>query len=317
MLTAVGVKVLDFGIATRLGGSDPLPVMATPPYGSPEQLAGHPVDARTDIFSFGAVAYEMITGRRAFHGDTRGSACRQRPPGRAPCRCAISFRPFPNRWRERCRGVWRRRLMSAGRRRTICSSSCVPSPRRRMDPAVTDRPIRMRSWIERAVWAVALVTALILYAFARTEPAQVAESPAPDLRFELVAGARYVVCLRLRCAIRTRSRRAQPCVRRSRARRASSDCGFGRSMRPPAEPSKSRAPRTPTLPSGRPTARGSASSVATDSSRCACRIVASTPSRRVSRRWPARPGTPTASSSSRAAQADSRGSRPRVVPWLR
>ena len=54
MLTAVGVKVLDFGIATRVGGSDPLPVMATPPYGSPEQLTGQPVDARTDIFSFGA-----------------------------------------------------------------------------------------------------------------------------------------------------------------------------------------------------------------------------------------------------------------------
>ena len=70
MLTAVGVKVLDFGIATRMGGSDALPVMATPPYGSPEQLAGQPVDARTDIFSFGAIAYEMITGRRAFQGDT-------------------------------------------------------------------------------------------------------------------------------------------------------------------------------------------------------------------------------------------------------
>ena len=163
----------------------PLPVMATPPYGSPEQLAGHHVDARTDIFSFGAVAYEMITGRRAFHGDTPAAlvaSVRQDEP--LPLRDLVPAIPEPlARTLSRC-------LAKAPDERWQTANDLLfelqsLATATMMDPAVTDRPLRMRSWIERAVWAVALVTALILYAFARTEPAQVAESPAPDLRFDL------------------------------------------------------------------------------------------------------------------------------------
>jgi TolB-like protein len=67
MLTKAGAKVLDFGLATW-EGDDSLTgsrmVMGTPAYMAPEQREGKPADARTDIYSFGRVLYEMLTGVR-------------------------------------------------------------------------------------------------------------------------------------------------------------------------------------------------------------------------------------------------------------
>jgi predicted Ser/Thr protein kinase len=82
MLTRSGVKLLDFGLAKRqlvpegasASGVDtatqPGVVVGTVPYMAPEQLQGRPIDSRADIFAFGAVLFEMITGRRAFPGDS-------------------------------------------------------------------------------------------------------------------------------------------------------------------------------------------------------------------------------------------------------
>jgi tRNA A-37 threonylcarbamoyl transferase component Bud32/Tol biopolymer transport system component len=79
------VKILDFGLAklTRpesLGAdaematiqeaTDVGTVMGTVGYMSPEQVRGKPADARSDIFAFGAILFEMISGKRAFHGET-------------------------------------------------------------------------------------------------------------------------------------------------------------------------------------------------------------------------------------------------------
>ena len=81
------VKVLDFGLAlarTPAGDSassenSPSPtisqteagmILGTPAYMSPEQARGKVVDKRTDIWAFGVVLYEMLTGRRLFHGET-------------------------------------------------------------------------------------------------------------------------------------------------------------------------------------------------------------------------------------------------------
>jgi Tol biopolymer transport system component len=78
------VKILDFGLAKLTqrepGGRTALAtatqateagvVMGTAGYMSPEQVRGVAVDPRSDIFSFGAILYEMLSGKRAFHGDT-------------------------------------------------------------------------------------------------------------------------------------------------------------------------------------------------------------------------------------------------------
>jgi eukaryotic-like serine/threonine-protein kinase len=83
------VKVLDFGLAKltetstgELGetatlrapegpGTEEGTIVGTVAYMSPEQAEGKPIDARSDIFSFGSLLYEMVTGRRAFKGDSK------------------------------------------------------------------------------------------------------------------------------------------------------------------------------------------------------------------------------------------------------
>jgi serine/threonine-protein kinase len=72
-LTVAGVKVIDFGIAAltdpEISRLTAVGFVGTPAYSSPEQLRSEPVDVRTDIFSLGAVAFETLTGRRAFEGN--------------------------------------------------------------------------------------------------------------------------------------------------------------------------------------------------------------------------------------------------------
>src|SRR5947209_524819 len=93
------VKILDFGLAkltsatdgtsqtevpTRKVNTDPGTVMGTMGYMSPEQLKGQHIDHRSDIFSFGAILYEMLSGKRAFRGDsmaeTMSAILREDPP---------------------------------------------------------------------------------------------------------------------------------------------------------------------------------------------------------------------------------------------
>ncbi len=73
MIGKSGVKVLDFGIAKSAADqtlTDSVRVMGTPAYMAPEQREGKPADARSDIYSFGCLLYEMLTGGRV--GTQRG-----------------------------------------------------------------------------------------------------------------------------------------------------------------------------------------------------------------------------------------------------
>src|SRR6516164_6482953 len=92
------VKILDFGLAkltqieaapnqTNLptaSGTEPGVVMGTLGYMSPEQVKGKPADQRSDIFAFGAILYEMLSGSRAFHresaAETMSAILREEPP---------------------------------------------------------------------------------------------------------------------------------------------------------------------------------------------------------------------------------------------
>jgi Tol biopolymer transport system component len=99
MLTATGTKLLDFGLAkpvvplasgatvTAASQSSPVTeqgtIIGTFQYMSPEQVEGKELDGRSDIFSLGAVLYEMVTGKRAFEGKTQlsvASAILERDP---------------------------------------------------------------------------------------------------------------------------------------------------------------------------------------------------------------------------------------------
>jgi eukaryotic-like serine/threonine-protein kinase len=94
MLTQAGVKLLDFGLA-KFAAEEKVPgaavvdgiaatltrqpltaegtIVGTMPYMAPEQLEGKETDTRTDVFAFGAILYEMATGRRAFEGKSQAS----------------------------------------------------------------------------------------------------------------------------------------------------------------------------------------------------------------------------------------------------
>ncbi len=84
--------------------------MGTAPYMAPEQVRGEPVDYRADIFSFGAVLYEMLCGKRAFAGDTSVeimTAILKSEPAEYRSAARRRFRP---RWIASCVTVWRRIL---------------------------------------------------------------------------------------------------------------------------------------------------------------------------------------------------------------
>ena len=169
------VKILDFGLARRdvpasseehsvlptfTQHTEPGTVMGTVGYMAPEQVSGEPGDARSDIFSFGCVLYEMVTGERAFRGKTGGeviaSIMRDDPPD--PKGSGRTFPPDLVRIISRCLAREpSRRYQSAQDLAfdltAVLAGSAVSAP----PPGV---PLRRSRGLWMALAAIALVAAL-------------------------------------------------------------------------------------------------------------------------------------------------------------
>ncbi|HEY6931663.1 MAG TPA: protein kinase, partial [Thermoanaerobaculia bacterium] len=186
------VKVLDFGLAKALSGDPSSPnvsasptltaqatqagvVIGTAAYMSPEQARGKAVDKRSDIWAFGVVLYEMLTGQRCFEGetvsDTLAAVLTRDPdwdalPGKTP--------PSVRRVLRKCldRDAKRRFHDIADARLELDERISEAAP----VPEAVSRPVRRARWIA-AVFALALIAAAGWWRALRPRPA-IAPAPA-------------------------------------------------------------------------------------------------------------------------------------------
>jgi Tol biopolymer transport system component len=202
------VKVLDFGLAKAMESAPsaapsgtPVPgalsmsptittpalltgagiILGTAAYMSPEQARGRPVDKRTDIWAFGCVLYELLTGRRAFAGDDVTEVL-ARVLEREVDLTAIpaSVPPAIRRLLRRCLAKDRRqRVSDIGIARLEIDDALSGAPE--IAPAAST-DLRWR--FERAAWAAAVVAAALIAAGA-TFYSRPAAAPPSEVRFEI------------------------------------------------------------------------------------------------------------------------------------
>ena len=210
ILTRTGAKLMDFGLAKTTAplvpqsglsatmtspGLSPLTtegtVIGTFQYMSPEQIEGRDADARSDIFSFGAVLYEMATGKRAFAGKSQVSVASAilenepepitasqplAPPALQHVVQGALMKDPESRWQSAADIARQLRWLSS-----VDSSSTTPRS-----------ALPHRKWRERAAWAVGVVALLSLLAgslfFSRPRPHLVRASvtPPPNVAFDFM-----------------------------------------------------------------------------------------------------------------------------------
>jgi len=195
-ITADGtVKLLDFGLAkgqagsvadltTLLAGvpdSTPGVVMGTFPYMSPEQARGKSVDARSDIWAFGCVLYEMLTGRRTFDGETSTDIVAkiltidpdwQRLPTDTPASARSLLRAALNK-------DTKQRLQHIGDIRLFLNPALFPDASTRLEQQPA-RHGRVNTWMVVVSAVLALIAAAPAWLYFRTT------SPAPaEMQFEI------------------------------------------------------------------------------------------------------------------------------------
>jgi Tol biopolymer transport system component/serine/threonine protein kinase len=196
------VKVLDFGLAKLsqseeaepVGGEDETTSSLTPArtaghtsqgvilgtvsYMSPEQAQGKPVDARSDIFSFGAVLFELLTGRKAFRGDTPiatiSSILRDDPVGGG----------LPDVPAELSRIIARCLRKDPARRFQYMADAKIEleelieetgSGKLAIEPAPTLRPKRLKRWLIPAAVIAALTLAFVGWRESKRQPGEIAD----------------------------------------------------------------------------------------------------------------------------------------------
>ncbi len=187
------VKILDFGLAKAYeregvtdGAISQSPTMSrqmteagvifgTAAYMSPEQARGGTVDKRSDIWAFGVVLFEMLTGKRLFTGetvsDTLAAVLRQEIDWKAlPASTPPGLRPLLERCLDRDA---KRRLRDIGEARVAFE-----------EPIVTHDTVRASSGLRALPWALAVLLALALWALWPPAP-----TPVPPLRLSAELGA--------------------------------------------------------------------------------------------------------------------------------
>jgi serine/threonine protein kinase/Tol biopolymer transport system component len=184
------IKILDFGIAklmnsgfgseagkpgavadlttqTRVGS-----VLGTVAYMSPEQLRGKAVDHRSDIFSFGAIFYEMFTGRRAFAGetqvDTMTAILKEDPPDMVGEGQDVPF--AVEQVVRHCLEKEPENRFQTARDLAFALSTISEATTSKQISPFTHGPARLRTWLPRIVAALVLA-AVAVYVGARLKPA--------------------------------------------------------------------------------------------------------------------------------------------------
>ena len=201
MISGEGViKLADFGIAKLIDphASSSGLVIGTPSYMSPEQVLGRPVDARSDIFSVGCTLYEVLTGEKAFPGDSASSVMykivHQSPappaglrPGTDPCLQVVALKALANNPEDRYTDC---REMAAALLDCLSKPAATPdTAHERSKPALastkpnTEAPraklVGRRARTALRTAAAIVVSAVFVVIFFARKPARLDPRPAP------------------------------------------------------------------------------------------------------------------------------------------
>ncbi len=194
-ITASGtVKVLDFGLATvhEPSGTDastaptmektmPGTILGTPSYMAPEQASGGTADRSADVWAFGCIVYEMLTGRRAFAGSTITEILANVLKGEP------EYQHLPDSTPESIRRLLHRSLQKDPKRRLRDIRDArleIDDAAAGKSPGATGQTNRRSIGRERLAWAAALGVAVLVAGGLAVRMLRPADAP-PEIRFEI------------------------------------------------------------------------------------------------------------------------------------